>query len=73
MTEIGTIKMRTPGGRQSWIAVHRLDDGSVDLHFGRTTEGEMLARLPIFAAVELQQLLAKATQPIGLGAPHERN
>lgn len=67
MTEVGTIRMRTPQGRSSWVTVHRCDDGSIDLHFGRSSEGELLTRLPLFAAIELQQLLTKATQPIGSG------
>ena len=67
MTDIGTIRMRSPAGRSSAITVSRRDDGSVDLHFSRTSEGEALMRLPTFAAKRLGDLLLQATVTSGRG------
>jgi hypothetical protein len=60
MTDIGTVKMRTPGGGPSEIAVATTDAGAIDIHFSRTSEGEALMRLPRFAAQQLGELLIKA-------------
>jgi hypothetical protein len=59
--EIGKIEMRKPGGGKAFIAVHRRETGEVDLHMSRTSEGEMLARLPQGVARQLAALLQKAT------------
>lgn len=63
MTDIGTIRMRAPGGRPSAITVSIADSGAVDIHFSRTSEGEALMRLPLYAAKQLSELLARATSP----------
>lgn len=65
VTDIGTVKMRTPSGGKSAITVSRRDDGSVDIHFSRTSEGEALMRLPPFAASQLAELLRRASDPLG--------
>lgn len=59
---VGTVRMRDSGGRRSAITVSRLENGSVDIHFSRSAEGEALMRLPRFAAKELGKLLAKASE-----------
>lgn len=60
MTDIGHIKMRTPGGKPSVITVSTNDKG-VGIHLTRSAEGEALILLPQYAAKELADLLAKAT------------
>jgi hypothetical protein len=60
-TDIGTIKMRSPVGYKTSITVSRHESGSVDIHFSRTSEGEALMRLPAYAAKQLSNLLAKAS------------
>ena len=62
MTDIGTIRMRSPGGKRTAIAVSVTDTGVVDIHFSRTSEGEALMRLPLYAAKGLGDLLLKATK-----------
>lgn len=61
--DIGTIKMRSPAGYKSAITVSVNARGAIDIHFSRTSEGEALMSLPLFAAKELAGLLAKATEP----------
>jgi hypothetical protein len=58
--DVGTIKMRMPGGRQSSITVSHAPTGAIDIHFERTSEGEALMRLPVYAAKQLGELLMKA-------------
>jgi hypothetical protein len=60
MMDIGTVRMRMPDGKKSSITVSVTDNGAVDLHFSRTSEGEALMRLPKFAAQQLGELLIKA-------------
>jgi hypothetical protein len=60
MKEIGIVKMRTPQGRQSHIAVSVNKKGTVDIVLSRSSEGEALVMLPFYAATELSVLLALA-------------
>ena len=61
MTDIGTVRMRMPNGRRSSITVSVAPSGSIDIHFERTSEGEALMRLPVYAARQLGDLLTKAS------------
>lgn len=63
MKEVGTINMRTPQGRKSYIAVSLLDPGNVDIVVSRSSEGEALIRIPLSVAKELSELLALAVDP----------
>lgn len=60
MMNIGTIKMKTPGGKDSSIHVSLNASGNVDIVFMRTSEGELLTMLPHYAAKRLSELLAAA-------------
>lgn len=63
MSDIGTVRMRMPGGKASAITVSVAHNGSIDIHFSRTSEGEALMRLPVYAAKQLGELLTKAVAP----------
>lgn len=58
--DIGTIKMQTPGGKPSAITISLTETGAVDMHFSRSSEGEVSIRLPKFAAQQLGDLLVRA-------------
>jgi hypothetical protein len=62
MSEVGKIKMRTPQGKPSVITVSKNKDGRIDIHLTRSDEGEALFMLPMYAAKQLGELLAKATE-----------
>lgn len=59
--EIGKINMTNPAGYKTSISVTRRNDGNVDLHFSRSSQGEVLVRLPPFAAKRLGKMLDQAT------------
>jgi hypothetical protein len=61
MADIGTIRMRSPGGKPTCITVATSAKGGVDIHFTRTSEGEALVSLPSQIAKQLGDLLAKAS------------
>src|SRR5688572_17845458 len=58
--EIGAINLRNPAGYKTKISVSRHGDGKVDLHFSRTSEGEVLVILPPSIAHQLSELLSRA-------------
>lgn len=59
VTDPIVIRMRTPNGKPSQIEVHRTDIG-VDLVFSRSSQGEMLVRLPRYAAEEMARAITSA-------------
>ena len=71
MSDVGTIKMRSPDGRKNSITVSRVEN-IVNIHFARTSEGEALMRLPIFAASQLAALLKTAAE-MNDRADHEQD
>lgn len=60
-TKVGEIKMRSPSGHPTRIAVDVTDDGTVGIHINRTSEGEVLILLPADVTKQLSDLLAKAS------------
>lgn len=66
MVEIGKIKLRNPAGYKTSISVDRRDDGKVDLHFSRTSQGEVLMILPPSIAKQLGKLLTQAAMQRGV-------
>lgn len=63
ITRIGEIKMRSPSGAKSTIAVDRTDKGGVTIRFSRSSEGEALMMLNASTARELGDLLIAAVSP----------
>lgn len=60
MKHVGEVKMTTPQRKSSSISVDRWDNGSVDIVMTRSTQGEVLIRLPEYAAKEFAALMSKA-------------
>ena len=52
------IPMKMPSGKKSSITVHYREDGGVDIHLMRSSEGECLLMLPKHAADALGVALA---------------
>ena len=58
--DVGTIIMRMPNGKKSAIVVSIAPNNTVDITFQRSSEGELLVRLPAVTAKELSEHLATA-------------
>jgi hypothetical protein len=60
---IGTIKMKSPGGKDSSISVSTKGN-DVDIHFMRSSQGELLVMLKKSQARELGGLLLEAAKTL---------